>query len=47
MKTVLCYGDSNTYGFRPGTDGERYSKETFIGIYFIKTKRFCKNCAKF
>ena len=26
MKTVLCYGDSNTYGYMPGT-GNRYPKE--------------------
>ena len=26
MKTVLCYGDSNTYGYNP-LDGGRYSKE--------------------
>ncbi len=24
-KTVLCYGDSNTWGFVPGSDGERFS----------------------
>lgn len=27
MKTVLCYGDSNTYGYIPGTHGERYSAQ--------------------
>ena len=26
MKTILCYGDSNTWGFTPGT-GARYPKE--------------------
>ena len=26
MKTILCYGDSNTYGFNPA-DGMRYPKE--------------------
>jgi lysophospholipase L1-like esterase len=26
MKTILCYGDSNTWGYNPGT-GERYKKE--------------------
>jgi lysophospholipase L1-like esterase len=26
MKTILCYGDSNTWGFRPGTQ-DRYSLE--------------------
>lgn len=25
--TVLCYGDSNTYGYDPRTDGERYPAE--------------------
>lgn len=24
MKTILCFGDSNTYGYIPGTPGERY-----------------------
>jgi lysophospholipase L1-like esterase len=24
MKTVLCFGDSNTWGYVPGTDGERF-----------------------
>lgn len=24
MKTILCFGDSNTWGYIPGTDGERY-----------------------
>ena len=24
MKTVLCFGDSNTWGFIPGTDAHRY-----------------------
>ena len=27
MKTVLCFGDSNTYGYIPGSQGERYSAE--------------------
>ena len=27
MKTILCYGDSNTFGFVPGS-GERYDKNT-------------------
>ena len=26
MKTVVCFGDSNTYGYNP-SDGERYSEE--------------------
>lgn len=26
MKTVLCFGDSNTYGYIPGSDGERYAR---------------------
>lgn len=25
--TILCYGDSNTYGYDPHTDGERYPLE--------------------
>jgi lysophospholipase L1-like esterase len=28
MKTVLCFGDSNTWGYVPGTDGERWPRET-------------------
>jgi lysophospholipase L1-like esterase len=24
MKTVLCFGDSNTWGYVPGSDGERF-----------------------
>lgn len=28
MKTVLCFGDSNTYGYIPGSDGERYDAQT-------------------
>lgn len=27
MKTILCFGDSNTYGYIPGSDGERYPRE--------------------
>jgi lysophospholipase L1-like esterase len=27
MKTVLCFGDSNTWGYVPGSDGERFSPE--------------------
>jgi len=27
MKTVLCYGDSNTFGQIAGTNGERYSRD--------------------
>ena len=27
MKTILCYGDSNTYGYIPGGDGARYARE--------------------
>ena len=26
MKTILCYGDSNTFGYIPGT-GMRYPKD--------------------
>ncbi|MDR1587246.1 MAG: SGNH/GDSL hydrolase family protein [Treponema sp.] len=28
MKTVLCYGDSNTYGYIPGIDAGRYDHKT-------------------
>lgn len=28
MKTILCYGDSNTWGYVPGGDGERFDWET-------------------
>jgi lysophospholipase L1-like esterase len=27
MKTVLCFGDSNTWGYVPGSEGERFSPE--------------------
>jgi lysophospholipase L1-like esterase len=27
MKTVLCFGDSNTWGYEPGSDGERWPRE--------------------
>jgi lysophospholipase L1-like esterase len=27
MKTVLCFGDSNTWGYVPGTDGGRWPRE--------------------
>ncbi len=27
MRTVLCFGDSNTWGYVPGSDGERFSAE--------------------
>jgi lysophospholipase L1-like esterase len=27
MKTLLLYGDSNTWGHMPGTDGERFPRE--------------------
>lgn len=27
MRTVLCFGDSNTWGYVPGTDGERWPPE--------------------
>lgn len=32
MKTVLCYGDSNTWGYKPGT-GDRFSRdERWTGV---------------
>ena len=27
MKTVVCFGDSNTWGYMPGSDGERFPRE--------------------
>ncbi len=30
MKTILCFGDSNTWGFIPGSEFERYSYEKRI-----------------
>ena len=27
MKNILCFGDSNTWGFIPGSDHKRYSKQ--------------------
>ena len=26
IKTILCFGDSNTWGYIPGTDGKRYPR---------------------
>lgn len=28
MKTILCFGDSNTWGYVPGSEGERFPWET-------------------
>jgi lysophospholipase L1-like esterase len=28
MKTILCYGDSNTWGYIPGDSGKRYDHKT-------------------
>jgi lysophospholipase L1-like esterase len=28
MKTIVCFGDSNTWGYLPGSDGERLPRET-------------------
>jgi len=28
MKTILCYGDSNTFGYIPGSEGGRYDHKT-------------------
>jgi lysophospholipase L1-like esterase len=27
LKTILCFGDSNTWGWIPGPDGDRYPPE--------------------
>jgi lysophospholipase L1-like esterase len=27
MKTLVCFGDSNTWGYIPGSDGERFPRE--------------------
>ena len=27
MKTLVCFGDSNTWGYVPGSDGERFPRE--------------------
>ena len=27
MKTIVCFGDSNTWGYIPGTDGGRYPRD--------------------
>ena len=27
MRTILCFGDSNTWGYIPGSDGERFPRE--------------------
>jgi lysophospholipase L1-like esterase len=27
MRTVVCFGDSNTWGYVPGSDGERYPRD--------------------
>lgn len=38
MKTILCFGDSNTYGYRPDT-GKRYAEDTrWTGILREKLK---------
>jgi lysophospholipase L1-like esterase len=31
MKTVLCFGDSNTWGYVPGSDGERFP----VGVRWV------------
>lgn len=28
MRTIVCFGDSNTWGYVPGSDGERLPRET-------------------
>lgn len=35
--TILCYGDSNTYGYDPHTDGERYPVEICWTTRFART----------
>ena len=27
MKTLVCFGDSNTWGYMPGSDGERFPRD--------------------
>jgi lysophospholipase L1-like esterase len=27
VKTIVCFGDSNTWGYVPGSDGERYPRD--------------------
>lgn len=40
MKTVVCFGDSNTYGYRPA-DGKRYSyEERWTGILNERLRHF-------
>ena len=34
--TILCYGDSNTYGYDPHTDGERYPLEVCWTTQFAR-----------
>lgn len=34
---ILCYGDSNTYGYKPGTEGGRYPK-AITWPYLLKEK---------
>ena len=36
MKTVVCYGDSNTYGYNPNT-GSRYD-ESIIWTSILQNK---------
>jgi len=26
-KTIVCFGDSNTWGYVPGSDGERFGRD--------------------
>lgn len=54
MKKVLCFGDSNTYGFIP-ENGNRYSKDfrwtgilqKFLGKDFMITEAGCNNRTAF
>lgn len=41
MKTIVCYGDSNTYGYNP-ENGFRYEyEERWTTILQKELKRFC------
>lgn len=39
MKTILCYGDSNTYGYRPDGKGRFSKEERWTGILSERLKK--------